>query len=77
MLPLVGDYAPAHRKGSSLSIVVSGLMLGMLVASILLGIVLFNVTVTPLNGVGMFITVLGAAYYSKVELDRKRAAAPK
>jgi hypothetical protein len=25
----------------------------------------------------MFITVLGAAYYSKVELDRKRAAAPK
>ena len=45
--------------------------------TILLGIVLFNVTVTPLNGVGMFITVLGAAYYSKVELDRKRAAAPK
>jgi len=45
--------------------------------TILLGIVLFAVTVTPLNGVGMLITVLGAAYYSKVELDRKRAAAPK
>jgi hypothetical protein len=45
--------------------------------TILLGIVLFAVTVTPLNGVGMLITVLGAAYYSKVELDRKRASAPK
>lgn len=39
MLPLVGDYAPAHRKGSSLSIVVSGLMLGMLVARLLSGVV--------------------------------------
>jgi predicted MFS family arabinose efflux permease len=39
MLPLVGDYAPPHRKGSSLSIVVSGLMLGMLVARLLSGIV--------------------------------------
>ncbi|KAM0719921.1 hypothetical protein Q7P37_004056 [Cladosporium fusiforme] len=45
--------------------------------TILLGIVLFAVTVTLLNGIGMVITVLGAAYYSKVELDRKRAAAPK
>jgi predicted MFS family arabinose efflux permease len=39
MLPLVGDMAPAHRKASSLSIVVSGLMLGMLVARLLSGIV--------------------------------------
>lgn len=39
MLPLVGDYAPAHRKASSLSIVVSGLMLGMLVARLLSGVV--------------------------------------
>lgn len=39
MLPLVGDYAPAHRKGSSLSIVVSGLMLGMLTARLLSGVV--------------------------------------
>lgn len=42
--------------------------------TILLGIVLFAVKVTPLNGLGMLITVLGAAWYSKVELDRKRAA---
>lgn len=43
--------------------------------TILLGIVLFNVTVTPLNGVGMLITVVGAAWYSKCELDTKRAQA--
>ncbi|CAK4022223.1 UDP-galactose transporter 1 [Lecanosticta acicola] len=39
--------------------------------TILLGIVLFNVEVTPLNGVGMAIAVCGAAWYSKVELARK------
>ncbi|CAI4217112.1 unnamed protein product [Parascedosporium putredinis] len=39
MLPLVGDFAPPHRKASSISIVVSGLMLGMLVARLLSGIV--------------------------------------
>lgn len=39
MLPLVGDFAPSHRKASSISIVVSGLMLGMLVARLLSGIV--------------------------------------
>lgn len=40
--------------------------------TILLGIVLFSVKVTPLNGLGMLITVGGAAWYSKVELDNKR-----
>jgi len=39
MLPLVGDVAPPNRKGAALSIVVSGLMLGMLVARLLSGIV--------------------------------------
>ncbi|KAK3389725.1 major facilitator superfamily domain-containing protein [Podospora didyma] len=38
MLPLVGDLAPAHRRASSLAIVVSGLSLGVLVARILGGI---------------------------------------
>lgn len=40
--------------------------------TIVLGIVLFNVKIALLNGAGIFIAVLGAAYYSKVELDRKR-----
>ncbi|KAJ0374065.1 hypothetical protein COL26b_007778 [Colletotrichum chrysophilum] len=39
MLPLVADMAPANRKASSLSIVTSGLMLGMLIARLLSGIV--------------------------------------
>jgi len=43
--------------------------------TILLGIVLFNVKVTALNGVGLLITVAGAAYYSSVELAMKKAKA--
>ncbi|KAI0388538.1 major facilitator superfamily domain-containing protein [Xylariaceae sp. FL0594] len=39
MLPLVGDLAPAHRRASSLAIVVSGLSLGLLVARVLSGVV--------------------------------------
>lgn len=42
--------------------------------TILLGIVLFNVRVGVSNGLGMVVVTLGAAYYSKVELDRKRAS---
>ncbi|EGS21257.1 uncharacterized protein CTHT_0031060 [Thermochaetoides thermophila DSM 1495] len=38
MLPLVGDLAPPHRRASCLSIVVSGLSLGILVARILSGV---------------------------------------
>ncbi|KAG4440001.1 hypothetical protein IFR05_004515 [Cadophora sp. M221] len=38
MLPLVGDLAPAHRRATALSIVVSGLLLGMLIARLLSGI---------------------------------------
>ncbi|KAI0505988.1 major facilitator superfamily domain-containing protein [Xylaria bambusicola] len=39
MLPLVGDLAPTHRRAASLSIVVSGLALGLLVARVLSGVV--------------------------------------
>ncbi len=39
MLPLVGDLAPAHRRATALSIVVSGLLLGMLIARLLSGVV--------------------------------------
>lgn len=38
-MPLVGDLAPKHRKATALSIVVSGLLLGMLVARLLSGVV--------------------------------------
>ncbi|KAG9654027.1 TPT-domain-containing protein, partial [Aureobasidium melanogenum] len=42
--------------------------------TILLGIVLFNVRVGPENGAGMLVTLLGAAWYSKVELSVKKPA---
>jgi len=41
--------------------------------TILLGIVLFHVHVGLLNAVGMLVTLCGAAFYSKVELDNKRS----
>ena len=39
MLPLVGDLAPLHRRSTALSIVFSGLLLGMLFARLLSGVV--------------------------------------
>lgn len=39
MIPLVGDFAPPERRGAALSIVVSGLMSGMLLARLLAGVV--------------------------------------
>lgn len=39
MMPLVGSLAPPHRKATALSIVVSGLLLGMLIARLLSGVV--------------------------------------
>ena len=41
MMPLVGDLAPKDRKATALSIVVSGLLLGMLVARLLSGVVAY------------------------------------
>lgn len=38
MLPLVGDLAPKEKRAQALSIVVSGLLLGMLIARLLSGI---------------------------------------
>ena len=39
--------------------------------TVLLGILLFNVTVGVWNGAGMVVTLVGAGIYSKVELDSK------
>ncbi|KAI9653783.1 MAG: hypothetical protein M1831_005650 [Alyxoria varia] len=39
MLPLVGDLAPPHRRATAVSIVVSGNVLGILIARILSGVV--------------------------------------
>lgn len=42
--------------------------------TILLGVALFRTKVGLLNGCGMFITLIGAAIYSKVELESKTRA---
>ncbi|KAL9130884.1 MAG: hypothetical protein Q9217_001034 [Psora testacea] len=39
VLPLVGDLAPPHRRATALSIVVSGLILGLLIARLLSGVI--------------------------------------
>lgn len=39
MMPLVGELAPPHRRATALSIVVAGLLLGLLVARLLSGVV--------------------------------------
>ncbi|KAL7927169.1 triose-phosphate transporter family domain-containing protein [Trichoderma austrokoningii] len=39
--------------------------------TVMLGIFLFNVSVDFLNGAGMAVTMMGAAIYSKAELDNK------
>jgi hypothetical protein len=38
-----------------------------------MGILLFSVPVGVVNAIGMGVTVLGAAWFSKVELDGKKA----
>ncbi|KAH0371696.1 TPT-domain-containing protein, partial [Aureobasidium melanogenum] len=45
------------------------------ILTVILGIVLFDVVVRPMNAVGMVVALAGAAWYSKVELDVKRAGA--
>ncbi|KAL4928162.1 MFS transporter [Aspergillus undulatus] len=42
MLPLVGDLSPPHRRATSISIVSSGLVLGLLFARLLSGIIAAN-----------------------------------
>lgn len=61
-----------NKLAGALTVTVAGNLKQCL--TILLGIVLFNVKVSPLNGLGMFITLMGAALYSKVELDSKGRA---
>ena len=39
--------------------------------TILLGVVLFNVNVSAMNGLGMAVALAGAAWYSKVEVAAK------
>lgn len=71
LLNVVGFQA--NKMAGALTITVCGNVKQAL--TILLGIILFHVQVGLLNAVGMLITIAGAVWYSKVELDNKRAKA--
>jgi hypothetical protein len=45
------------------------------ILTVVLGIVLFDVVVRPMNAFGMVVALGGAGWYSKVELDVRRAGA--
>lgn len=63
----------ANKLAGALTMTVAGNVKQAL--TIALGIVLFNVHTGLMNAVGMLITLAGAAWYSKIELDNKRAKA--
>lgn len=61
----------ANKMAGALTMTVAGNIKQAL--TILLGILMFNVKTGPLNAAGIGITVAGAAWYSKVELDTRSA----
>ncbi|CAK7262701.1 hypothetical protein SEPCBS57363_000177 [Sporothrix epigloea] len=65
----------ANKAAGALTMTVCGNVKQCL--TVLLGIVFFNVTIGPLNGLGMFVSLAGAAWYSLVELRAKVGPAPK
>jgi uncharacterized membrane protein len=69
LLNIVGFQA--NKMAGALTITVCGNVKQAL--TILFGIVLFHVQVGVVNGVGMLITIAGAVWYSKVELDSKQS----
>ncbi|KNZ52093.1 uncharacterized protein VP01_369g1 [Puccinia sorghi] len=44
------------------------------VLTILLAIIIFDLVITPLNLLGILITLIGGGYYAKIELERKYAS---
>lgn len=66
----------ANKAAGALTMTVCGNVKQCL--TVLLGIVFFNVNIGFLNGVGMLVSLAGAAWYSFVELQQKaKAAMPK
>ncbi|CAK7233172.1 hypothetical protein SCUCBS95973_008504 [Sporothrix curviconia] len=65
----------ANKAAGALTMTVCGNVKQCL--TVLLGIVFFNVTIGPFNGLGMVVSLAGAAWYSMVELRSKSAPASK
>ena len=83
MLSLVGNGAAAsalnlvsfetNKKVGALTVTVCGNVKQAL--TILLSIVWFQIPIRLMSGIGMFITLAGAGWYSKVELESKSSRA--
>ncbi|KAG0148646.1 hypothetical protein CROQUDRAFT_41206 [Cronartium quercuum f. sp. fusiforme G11] len=59
----------ANKKTSALTMTVAANVKQVL--TIVLAVFIFNLVITPTNLFGITLTLLGGAYYAKVELDRK------
>ncbi|TFK29428.1 TPT-domain-containing protein [Coprinopsis marcescibilis] len=63
----------ANRKVGALAMTVAANVKQVL--AVLCSVTLFNLNVTPMNGLGIFLTILGGAWYAAVELREKGKAA--
>ncbi|CAO3660123.1 unnamed protein product [Umbelopsis ramanniana] len=59
----------ANKKTSALTMTVAGNVKQVL--TIVLSVVIFNLRITPLNGVGILLTLAGGAWYTHVEMSQK------
>ncbi|GES83663.1 triose-phosphate transporter family-domain-containing protein [Rhizophagus clarus] len=66
--------AQANKKTSALTMTVAGNVKQVL--SIILAVVIFNLTITPTNGLGIFLTLLGGAWYARIELAERNRTIP-
>ncbi|EGG12339.1 uncharacterized protein MELLADRAFT_41728 [Melampsora larici-populina 98AG31] len=62
----------ANKKTSALTMTVAANVKQVL--TIVLAIFIFNLVITPTNLFGITLTLIGGAYYAKVELDRKKSS---
>ncbi|GAB5587018.1 hypothetical protein Unana1_01918 [Umbelopsis nana] len=59
----------ANKKTSALTMTVAGNVKQVL--TIVLSVIIFNLRITPLNGVGILLTLAGGAWYTHVEMTQK------
>ncbi|CAI2164492.1 13878_t:CDS:10 [Funneliformis geosporum] len=64
----------ANKKTSALTMTVAGNVKQVL--SIILAVVIFNLTITPTNGLGIFLTLLGGAWYARIEFAERYKPVP-
>lgn len=65
----------ANKKTSALTMTVAANVKQVL--SVILAVLIFNLTITAVNGAGILITLAGGALYAFVDLEEKKAAANK